>query len=378
MIRYLAHKQSLLLLSSPGVGKSEMVADTAVKAGLECRSLLGTEALQCPVQAGGLEWSGARNMSAEEIVVEMTRCGDTQTQAWDSCTGVSEVDPAPGSSSETALGEALREAGIVGETDDTQGAALPSLPQPDGDALDVLPASLEGQWFPHEDENARQRAAAEIRELSAGSVSLGIWHDRLGEGGEPRPGDSPYGGGEQLFSALRASYAIPWEVALSRWLEAAAPGPRTYARPSRRAGDRTDVVLPGRSREGWTIHVVLDTTGSMLDQLPRALGAIADYADAVQLEAVHVVQCSGEVVDDRWFSPMELSDVVIKGLGGGPLTPAMDRLAKDWTVEAVIVVTDGGEEIPEEPPPYKVLWVLTDENQWFVPRYGTARLMDPV
>jgi len=43
LIRCLAHKESLLLLSSPGVGKSDIVRQAAAEAGLECRSLLGTQ-----------------------------------------------------------------------------------------------------------------------------------------------------------------------------------------------------------------------------------------------------------------------------------------------------------------------------------------------
>lgn len=39
----MAHQQSLLLLSPPGVGKSDLVSQTAAAAGLECRSLLGTQ-----------------------------------------------------------------------------------------------------------------------------------------------------------------------------------------------------------------------------------------------------------------------------------------------------------------------------------------------
>lgn len=38
-----AHEQSFLLLSPPGVGKSDMVLQTAAEAGLTCRSLLGTQ-----------------------------------------------------------------------------------------------------------------------------------------------------------------------------------------------------------------------------------------------------------------------------------------------------------------------------------------------
>jgi hypothetical protein len=43
LIRCLAHEQSLLLLSPPGVGKSDVVRQAAADAGLPCKSLLGTQ-----------------------------------------------------------------------------------------------------------------------------------------------------------------------------------------------------------------------------------------------------------------------------------------------------------------------------------------------
>ena len=43
LLRCLASQESLLLLSSPGVGKSDMVRQAAAEAGLECRELLGTQ-----------------------------------------------------------------------------------------------------------------------------------------------------------------------------------------------------------------------------------------------------------------------------------------------------------------------------------------------
>jgi MoxR-like ATPase len=43
LITCMAHQQSFLLLSPPGVGKSEMVYQAAAEAGLPCRSLLGTQ-----------------------------------------------------------------------------------------------------------------------------------------------------------------------------------------------------------------------------------------------------------------------------------------------------------------------------------------------
>lgn len=43
LVANLAHRQSILLLSPPGVGKSEIVNAAAKRAGLACRSLLGTQ-----------------------------------------------------------------------------------------------------------------------------------------------------------------------------------------------------------------------------------------------------------------------------------------------------------------------------------------------
>src|SRR3569833_694066 len=43
LIKSLAHDQSLLLLSPPGIGKSDGVHQAAAEAGVPCRSLLGTQ-----------------------------------------------------------------------------------------------------------------------------------------------------------------------------------------------------------------------------------------------------------------------------------------------------------------------------------------------
>ncbi len=43
LVQCAAHEQSLLLLSPPGVGKSDIVHQAAAEAGLPCRSLLGTQ-----------------------------------------------------------------------------------------------------------------------------------------------------------------------------------------------------------------------------------------------------------------------------------------------------------------------------------------------
>src|SRR5262245_63712799 len=101
-------------------------------------------------------------------------------------------------------------------------------------------------------------------------------------------GQGPDGGATRtLMEAVATAYTPPWQLALQHWLDAVSPGPRSYGRPSRRGGDRDDIVLPGRKREGWTLHIVLDTSGSMIDTLPHILGLLATFSEASGVTDVH-------------------------------------------------------------------------------------------
>jgi predicted metal-dependent peptidase len=184
---------------------------------------------------------------------------------------------------------------------------------------------------------------------------------------------------QDTVTALRGLYRPPWELALQRWMESAAPSDRSYARPSRRGADRTDVVLPGRKREGWTLHIVLDTSGSMVEEAPRALGAIADFCEAIGVDEVHLIQCDTEVGSDEVLAPAEVARWRVTGYGGSNLAPAMLRLAENAEVSAAIVLTDGEIDYPQSPMPYQVLWVLPawQNPERFTPPYGRVISMTP-
>jgi hypothetical protein len=301
------------------------------------------DALGHRVPAGGLEWPGARHLSAEAIVTEMRRRGRSARPGW---SGVS-ASPSP-------MGAALAKAGLVAPVDVTH-------------QDDLITESLERRLFPGFDPGlARQK----IREASARAVSL----ERLKEGMDRleaigqvggRPGDDAI-----AVDALRTLYRPPWELALQTWMEEVAPGPRSYARPSRRTAEQADVVLAGRKREGWTLHIILDTSGSMASEFSRLLGMIASFCETVHVTRIHLLQCDSEVSADEWLEPEELDRYTILGLGGSDLSPAIQRLAEDVEVESAIVITDGAIEYPESPPPYNVLWVLTWKDSGFDPPYG--------
>jgi predicted metal-dependent peptidase len=236
----------------------------------------------------------------------------------------------------------------------------------------VLDGRLERAWFPDESTSDQRAQAEAVKETAARALSLGRLMGAMP--GQGRGTDA--GTSSQLVTALRGLYRTPWEAALQRWLESVAPGDRTFVRPSRRGADRTDVVLPGRKRAGWILNVVLDTSGSMADEIPRALGAIADFCDAVAVDQVRLVQCDAAVTADQFLTPAEVARHEITGYGGSDLSPALRHLADDPNVEAVLVLTDGDIEYPAEEMPYGVLWLLPAHGSpSFRPPYGQVLTM---
>jgi predicted metal-dependent peptidase len=309
--------------------------------------ILRTELGFAHIPANGLDMPGARERSAEEILVEMRRNEQaTKTRVFE--------------------GEATSTRRMFGG-----GAGQPGGEGRD-EAGDVLGEKLEDELFP-DDAAGREAHAEKTRELAARALGLAAAMGRL----RGLRGSDP-GATRQMVSALRDVYRPPWELALQRWLESVAPGERTFARPARRSAPQADVVLPGRRREGWILNVVLDTSGSMTAEIPRALGAIAGFCDAVAVDQVRLLQCDAAVTSDEMLSPLELAEREIAGYGGSDLSPAMLRLADEPHVRAAVVITDGDIAYPAEPMPYNVLWVLPARNAArFDPPYGRVVAVDP-
>jgi predicted metal-dependent peptidase len=293
------------------------------------------------IPAGGLDMPGAREKSAEEIVLEMRRTGNITI-------------------SRTAVWE-----GAVTTLEQVLGAARHS---PPGSLGDVLDAQRERELFPDDSADQVERARA-IRDLATLSLAIAKAVDAMrGRGAEA-------GASQQIVRAARGIYRTPWQLALQTWLESVAPGQRTFTRASRRGNDRNDVVMPGRKRHSWMLNVVLDTSGSMSDEIPFALGAIADFCDVTGIDEIRLVQCDTVVTSDEVLSPPELADYQVSGYGGSDLTPALLALAKDDRVTAVVVITDGDIGYPSEPVPYAVLWALPRSRAVFQPPYGRVITM---
>jgi predicted metal-dependent peptidase len=289
------------------------------------------------IPAGGLDMPGAREKSAEQIVLDMRKNADKMA-----------------SKSRVFDGEHVTLRRVFGG---------PGGPQDQQDAGDVLDDKTERELFPAEAAEQAEHVRT-LRELAAKSLALAKAMDAMK--GRDRNGSNAQ---HQIVTALRGLYRTPWEMSLQRWMESVAPGERTFTRPSRRGADRADIVLPGRRRESWMLNVVLDTSGSMTNEIPLVLGAVADFCDAIAVDQIRVVQCDTAVTSDEVLSPDQLADYRVSGYGGSDLSPAMLALADDPSVTACLIVTDGDIACPPEEMPYGVLWLL--------PAHGSANFRPP-
>ncbi|MDB5311454.1 MAG: hypothetical protein JWO38_5656 [Gemmataceae bacterium] len=326
--------------------------------------------LNRPVPLGGLVWEGARRESLEALVVKIAQNSAGNPSG---CWSIERKKPAgrmkPGKS---AISEQLEKLGLIppgGGEADGEGDEPDDYPR--GDALTP---EQEGEFEPEIGPKERLTIREKIRREAVRAVSLHELREQMAKESGGQGGQGGDGGATETFmDAIQTAYQPPWQLALQHWLDAVAPGPRSFARPSRRGADRADgVILPGRKREGWALHVVLDTSGSMLNTLPHILGLLASFCEGSGVTQVHVMQCDVGVTADDWLDPAQLQSYKITGFGGSDMRPAMGELAADPEVSAVLVLTDGYISYPQEEPPYAVLWGLVDGWDGFTPGYGTV------
>jgi predicted metal-dependent peptidase len=324
------------------------------------------------VPCGGLVRHGARRESLEGLVSELARneSGENPNGCW-TIERKKKKKPKTAKKPKSAIQEELEKAGLLPpEPEPPDSDADEPEEYPPGDALTAEEeAELEPELGPKERTDRSER----VRREAVRAVSLKELREQIDKATGQGSAGADGGATRTLMEAIATAYQPPWQLALQHWLDAVSPGPRSFARPSRRGADRADgVVLPGRKREGWALHVVMDTSGSMVNTLPHILGLLASFCESAGVNQVHIMQCDVGVTANDWVDPAELASYKVTGFGGSDMTPAMDELADDPEVNAVLVLTDGLISYPGAEPPYSVLWGLVDGTTSFHPPYGTV------
>jgi predicted metal-dependent peptidase len=142
---------------------------------------------------------------------------------------------------------------------------------------------------------------------------------------------------------------LEWQELLRRWAgENGKPDDYSFRRPSRRSYGM-GVILPGLANGGHAdVCFLLDTSGSMSDgELKAGLSEAHGILDEMGSEIL-AISCDAAV-----HTAMEIEDIhqfEMKGGGGSNFIPAFDYLQEVGFEGAVIAMTDGMIDVPDEQP----------------------------
>lgn len=191
------------------------------------------------------------------------------------------------------------------------------------------------------------RNGAEVDAFYRSAIQRGLdYHQQRGRGS--LPGD--------FVEEVRAISQPPirWDVELAKWFDAQfqpLEPRRSYARLSRRQSSTPDIprpawIVPEEQTEQRLFGVLLDTSGSMeRGLLAAAMGSIASYAEARDVDHVRVVFCDAAAYDQGIMHPSEIAGTVkIRGRGGTKLQLGIDLLDEDerFPKDApLLIITDG-------------------------------------
>lgn len=169
-----------------------------------------------------------------------------------------------------------------------------------------------------------------------------------------------------LESLVRAALRpqIRWQEVLAQFVTSCYGGSRRWLPPSRRHLG-SGLYLQSARKERLRAVVAIDTSGSTTADLPRfftelgsLLGAFGDYE-------LTILQCDCEIQHVERFdaaNPFHAPEWEAFGHGGTDFRPPFDYVARHPELEpsCLIYLTDGCGPAPERPPPYPVLWILTN------------------
>lgn len=179
---------------------------------------------------------------------------------------------------------------------------------------------------------------------------------------ERKQGHLPAGVASMVEKMLKPE--INWKEALSQFVTKTLGGDHSWSRCSRHALGR-GMYLPGKTDMKIKAALILDTSGSYLQDLPKFLAEFKSLVESFGKYEITLVQCDAEVQDVKNYdaeTPMEFDKFEVKGGGGSDFRPAFKKLRElGDDFNCCITFTDGYISMPTYPPPYPTLFVLTPD-----------------
>lgn len=160
---------------------------------------------------------------------------------------------------------------------------------------------------------------------------------------------------------------IPWEQMLRQFVTQTIHGNRTWIPPNRRHIWK-NIYIQSSKQEEFHGVVALDTSGSCTNDLPKFFSELVGLLNTFGKYELDVIQCDSKIQNVEHYSdeinPPNNKKWKMYGGGGTSHLPIFEWISKNVTEEpnCLIALTDGYTEIPKNPPPYPVLWILTNDG----------------
>lgn len=164
---------------------------------------------------------------------------------------------------------------------------------------------------------------------------------------------------------------LDWKQALASFVQPTRSD-YTFIPPDRRFDY---VFLPEFGSEGLEeVVVAIDTSGSVWRFYKQFISEMVNIVYSYPEFKGYIAHCDTAV---QLFQELDTDNIPMnfKGCGGTNFRPLFQEIEKRGITPSLMVfLTDGDATLPEEPPNYPVLWVLTGEN-CPVPHFGSVAYM---
>ncbi len=159
---------------------------------------------------------------------------------------------------------------------------------------------------------------------------------------------------------------VDWREVLRQFLTPIFGGQRRWLPPSRRSAS-TGIYLPSRRSEELKIAIAIDTSGSTVGEVVNSfVSEIFGIVGTFGSYEITVIQCDMEIHDVRTYdlqNPFDEGEIELMGGGGTSLVPPFEHIGSHpLEVRALIYMTDGFGDAPDNAPGYPVLWALPEDG----------------
>jgi predicted metal-dependent peptidase len=168
---------------------------------------------------------------------------------------------------------------------------------------------------------------------------------------------------------------VPWRTLLSRFFTGIRRDDYRLFPPNKKHIWR-GIYLPSMGAPGPNhIIVAVDTSGSMSDQVLGEILGELDKLRSVTDCTITVIQCDAKIhkVDEfDAFNETKFDRYIFQGRGGTAFEPVFDWIRDKsqrsmFQFDALIYITDGFGSFPPKPPPYPVMWIMTEHSRPDIP-----------